>query len=168
MNGKYEAYSITSDNNLGKELSLGKNATVTPYGGLEVIYVTRPTFTEKGLESLEVKGNDAWSVKPKVGVELKASTNESKNGWKLKGALDVSYGYELADLNEREYAKLTAVEDDYHKLSKPEENKGVLKTKAIVGAEIEDRYGIFLTGEYSVGEHSQDDYRAGVTLKAVF
>nr|MBP9479246.1 hypothetical protein [Sebaldella sp.] len=77
-------------------------------------------------------------------------------------------GYELADLNEREYAKLTAVEDDYHKLSKPEENKGVLKTKAIVGAEIEDRYGIFLTGEYSVGEHSQDDYRAGVTLKAVF
>ena len=168
MNGKYEAYSITSDNNLGKELSLGKNATVTPYGGLEVIYVTRPTFTEKGLESLEVKGNDAWSVKPKVGVELKASTNESKNGWKLKGALDVSYGYELADLNEREYAKLTAVEDDYHKLSKPEENKGVLKTKAIVGVEIEDRYGIFLTGEYSVGEHSQDDYRAGVTLKAVF
>ena len=168
MNGTYEAYSITSDNNLGREISLGKNASITPYGGLEATYMIRPTFTESGLERLKVEGNDAWSVKPKVGIELKASTNESKNGWKLKGALDVSYGYELANLNEREYASLNAVEDSYHKLSKPEEERGMLKTKAVIGAEIEDRYGIFLTGEYSVGEQNQDDYRTGVTLKAVF
>ena len=168
MNGKYEAYSITSDNNFGRELSLGKNASITPYGGLEATYMIRPTFSESGLESLEVEGNDAWSVKPKVGIELKASTNESKNGWKLKGALDISYGYELADLNEREYASLTAIEDSYHKLSKPEENRGVVKTKAIIGTEIENRYGIFLTGEYSIGNNNEDDYRAGVTLKAVF
>ena len=168
MNGMYESYSITSDNNLGREISLGKNASVTPYGGLEATYMTRPTFTEDGLESLEVKGNDAWSVKPKLGVELKAETNESKNGWKLKGALDVAYEYELADLNEREYARLTAIEDGYHKLSKPQNDKGTIRTKAILGAEIEDRYGIFLTGDYSIGEHDQDEYRAGVTLKAVF
>ena len=168
MNGTYEAYSITSDNNLGRELSLGKNASITPYGGLEATYMIRPTFTESGLESLKVEGNDAWSVKPKVGIELKVSTNESKNGWKLKGALDVSYGYELANLNEREYASLNAVEDSYHKLSKPEEERGTLKTKAVIGAEIEDRYGVFLTGEYGIGNSDQDDYRAGVTLKAVF
>ena len=168
MNGTYESYSITSDNNLGKEISLGKNASVTPYGGLEATYVTRPSFTEDGLESLEVKGNDAWSVKPKLGVELKASTNESKNGWKLKGALDVTYEYELADLNEREYARLTAIENDYHKLSKPQNDKGTIRTKAIIGAEIEDRYGIFLTGDYSFGGKDEDEYRAGVTLKAVF
>ncbi len=168
MNGSYESYSITSDNNLGREISLGKNASITPYGGLEATYMTRPTFTEDGLESLEVKGNDAWSVKPKLGVELKAETNESKNGWKLKGALDVAYEYELADLNERENARLTAIENDYHKLSKPQDDKGTIRTKASIGVEIEDRYGIFLTGDYSVGEHNQDEYRAGVTLKAVF
>ncbi|MBP9477166.1 MAG: autotransporter domain-containing protein [Sebaldella sp.] len=168
MNGTYESYSITSDNNLGKELSLGKNASITPYGGIRAMYVTRPSFNESGLESLEVKGNDAWSVKPKVGIELKASTNESKNGWKLKGALDVAYEYELADLNERESARLTAVESDYHKLSKPEDDKGVIRTRASIGVEVEDRYGIFLTGDYSIGQHNQDDYRAGITLKAVF
>ena len=42
-----------------------------------------------------------------------------KKQWKLKGAVDVAYGYELGDLNEREYAKLVNVETDYHKLSKP-------------------------------------------------
>ena len=168
MNGSYESYSITSDNNLGKEISLGKNASVTPYGGLEATYVVRPSFTEDGLESLEVKGNDAWSVKPKLGVELKAETNESKKGWKVKGTLDLAYEYELADMNEREYARLTAIEDDYHKLSKPQNDKGTVTTKAAIGAEIENKYGIYLTGDYSLGEKDQDEYRVGVTLKAVF
>ena len=103
-----------------------------------------------------------------MGIELKASTNESKNGWKLKGTLDFSYEYELADLNEREKARLVAIEDGYHDLSKPEDENGRFKTKASVGVEVEDRYGIFLTGDYSIGEHNQDDYRAGITLKAVF
>ena len=169
MNGTYETYSITSNNKFGKELSLGKNVSFTPYGGLDVTYMTRPAFSEDGLEALEVKGNDAWSVKPKAGVELKAELPlGEKKQWKLKGAVDVTYGYELGDLNEREYAKLVNVETDYHKLSKPEEEKGGLTTKAIIGAEIEDRYGVFLTGEYITGTDSENEYRAGVTLKAVF
>ena len=169
MNGTYETYSITSDNKFGKELSLGKNASIMPYGGLDATYMTRPTFSEDGLEALEVKGNDAWSVKPKAGVELKAELPlGEKKQWKLKSAVDVAYGYELGDLNEREYAKLVNLETDYHKLSKPEEEKGVLSTKAIIGAEIEDRYGIFLTGEYKTGNNSENEYRAGLTLKAVF
>ena len=132
------------------------------------MYVTRPSFEEKGLEKLQVEGNDAWSVKPRAGIEFKASTNESKNGWKLKGALDITYEYELANLNTQEKARLVSLEDEYHNLAKPEEENGRLRTKVVIGTEIEDRYGIFLTGEYSIGEHSQDDYRAGVTLKAVF
>ena len=168
MNGFYETYSITSDNKLGKEVLGGKNVSITPYAGLKAMYVTRPSFEEKGLEKLQVEGNDAWSVKPKVGFEFKASTNESKNGWKLKGALDITYEYELANLNTQEKARLVSLEDEYHNLAKPEEENGRLRTKVVIGTEIEDRYGIFLTGEYSIGEHSQDDYRAGVTLKAVF
>ncbi|MCP1224738.1 autotransporter domain-containing protein [Sebaldella sp. S0638] len=169
LNGTYETYSISSNNKLGKELSLGKNASITPYSGLDVTYMTRPTFSEDGLEALEVQGNDAWSVKPKAGVELKGEMAlGEKNQWKLKGALDVAYGYELGDLNEREYAKLVNVETDYHKLSKPEKEKGVLSTKAAIGVEVEDRYGIFLTGEYKTGNNNENEYRAGVTLKAVF
>ncbi|MBP9478891.1 MAG: autotransporter domain-containing protein [Sebaldella sp.] len=169
MNGSYETYSITSDNRLGKEFELSKNTSFTPYGGFRVMYVTRPTFDESGLERVQVEGNDAWSVKPRAGVELKASIPlGNKTSWALKGALDFGYEYELADLNEREKARLIAVEDGYHDLAKPEDKNGKFTTKAILGAEIQDRYGIFINGEYSIGDNSQEDYRAGVTLKAVF
>ncbi len=169
MNGSYETYSITSDNILGREIALGKKASIAPYGAFRAMYVTRPDFSERGLEALEVEGNDAWSAKPRAGVELKGAVPLGEaSGWQLKGALDIAYEYELADLNEREYAKLVSVEDSYHKLAKPEDEKGTFRTKASVGVEIEDRYGIFVTGDYSVGNGNQDDYRVGVTLKAVF
>ena len=44
----------------------------------------------------------------------------------------------------------------------------MFRAKALIGVEVEDRYGLFLTGEYMTGNDDQDDYRAGVTLKAVF
>ena len=169
LNGSYETYSITSNNILGKELNIGKNTSITPYGGLRAMYVTRPDFEEKGLEKLEVEGNDAWSVKPKLGVELKTSIPLGNlNAWKLKGALDLGYEYELANLNEREKARLAAIEDGYHKLAKPDEEKGAFRGGASIGVEVEDRYGIFLTGEYKAGNDKQNDYRAGLVLKAVF
>ena len=169
MNGTYETYSITSDNILGKEFKISKDASIMPYGAFRAMYVTRPTFSESGLEKLEVEGNDAWSAKPRAGVEVKGAVPLGKNsGVKLKGTLDVAYEYELADLNERERAKLIAVENDYHKLSKPQDEKGTFRTKAALGVEVEDRYGIFITGEYFTGDNKENDYRAGVTLKAVF
>ena len=169
MNGTYETYSITSDNILGKKIELSKNTSITPYGAFRVMYAVRPSFEENGDESLQVDGNDAWSVKPRVGVALKGAVPFGKtSGWELKGALDIGYEYELADLNEREYARLTGVEDKYHKLSKPESEEGTFKTRAEIGVEITDRYGIFINGEYSIGNNDRDDYRAGVTLKAVF
>ncbi len=169
MNGTYETYSITSDNILGKEFELGKKASIMPYGAFRAMYVTRPTFNESGLEALEVEGNDAWSAKPRAGIELKGALPlGTTSGWQLKGALDVAYEYELADLNEREKARLIAIEDGYHNLSKPQDEEGTFRTRASVGVEVEERYGIFLTGEYSTGNNKENDYRTGVTFKAVF
>ncbi len=167
MDGSYETYSITSDNILGKEFGLGKRASIMPYGAFKAMYVVRPDFNENGLEALEVKGNDAWSAKPRAGVELKGAIPLGV-AWQLKGTIDLAYEYELADLNEREKARLVAIEDGYHKLSKPEDENGIFRTKAALGVEVADRYGIFLTGEYSTGNDKDDDYRAGVTLKVVF
>ena len=138
-----------------------------PYGAFRAMYVTRPTFEEKGLEALEVEGNDAWSAKPRAGVELKGAVPLGTN-WQLKGVLDFAYEYELANLNEKEKARLIAIEDGYHDLAKPEEENGQFKTRAALGLEVNERYGIFINGEYTFGEHNQDEYRAGVTLKAVF
>ena len=92
----------------------------------------------------------------------------AKKAWKVKGTLDLAYEYELADINKREYARLTALEDDYHKLSKPEDEEGAFRSKASIGVEVENRYGIFITGEYVTGSNDKEDYRAGVSLKAVF
>lgn len=167
INGHYETYSVTLDNNIGREIELNKNNTLIPYAGLKLAYLVRPGFTEKGLEALQIQGNNSWNVKPEVGVEFKTSTNEFKNGWKLKGTLDLSYGYELVD-NNSERARLTAIEDDHHNLATSRDENGTLKTKAIIGAEIEDKYGIFLTGEYLTGNSNKNDYKAGLTLKAVF
>ena len=169
MNGTYETYSITSDNILGKKFEIGKKTSIMPYGAFRAMYVTRPTFSESGLESLEVEGNDAWSVKPRAGLELSGSLPlGSKAVWQLKGTLDFAYEYELADLNEREKARLTAIESDYHKLAKPQDEKGTFRTKGMLGIAVEDRYGLFLTGEYSTGNNKEDDYRTGLILKAVF
>jgi outer membrane autotransporter protein len=152
---------------LGKEFGIGKRASIMPYGAFRAMYVTRPTFDESGLERLEVEGNDAWSAKPRAGVEIKGEAPIGK-AWKVKGTLDLAYEYELADLNEREKARLIAIEDGYHKLSKPEDEKGTFRTKASIGVEVEDKYGIYVTGEYLTGEDKENDYRAGVSLKAVF
>ena len=169
MNGTYETYSITSDNIAGKEFQLNKNTSIMPYGALAGMYVTRPSFEESGLEALEVKGNDAWSIKPRIGMELKAAIPLGANeNWKLKGSVDLFYEYELADLNEQESAKLLAVEENYHKLAKPEDNKGRIATRAMIGVEMNDRYGIFLTGAYSADGNEKDEYRAGVDFKIAF
>ena len=168
MDGTFETYSLTFDNSLGKEFKIGKNSSVTPYGGLRAMYAVRPSFTESGLEALEVDGNDAWSVKPRAGVEVKGEMPLGPRGWKAKATLDLAYEYELANLNEREKARLVAIEDGYHNLSKPEEEKGAFRSKASVGVEVEEKYGIFMTGEYVTGDNNQEDYRVGISLKAVF
>ena len=63
---------------------------------------------------------------------------------------------------------MTLIEPDYHQLSKPEKEEGRFRTKGLVGVEVEDRYGVFLTGDYSIGNGDQDEYRAGLTFKAAF
>ena len=120
-------------------------------------------------EGIEVQRNDAWSVKLKAGVELKETVPlEATEKQQLKGSLDTACEYELADLNESEYTKSKVVNRDYYKLSKPEEEKETFRTKSSFGVEVEDKYGIFITGEYRTGGGSKEDYRAGRTLKATF
>ena len=71
-------------------------------------------------------------------------------------------------MNKEEKASLGVLEDGYHKLAQSADDKGKIKTGGMIGVELQDRYGIFLTGEYKTGNDGQDDYRAGVLLKAVF
>lgn len=167
MNSRFETYLISSENTIGKNIKFGKSIVLVPYSGFKATYMIRPDFQETGLEALEVKENESWSLKPRVGIEIKGIKSiGKKEHWKLRGEVDLAYEYELGDLNKKEEARLIAVSEEFHSLSKPQNEKGIFKTKAMIG--VENKYGIFVTGEYSAGKGKSDNYKAGVELKISF
>ena len=170
LNSNYNVYGVSSLNELGKELEINKNAKITPYVGLELGYMMHPSFEEKGgAESLKVDSNDAYSVKPNIGVRLDGEKEFGvTSSWKLKGNIGVGYEYELGNMNNQEKASLTSIEDGYHELAKAAEDKGRIKTSGYAGVELKETYGIYITGEYGIGQDKQEDYKIGVSLKAMF
>ena len=71
-------------------------------------------------------------------------------------------------MNNQEKASLTSIEDGYHELAKAAEDKGRIKTSGYAGVELKETYGIYITGEYGIGQDKQEDYKIGVSLKAMF
>ena len=170
LNSNYNVYGVSSLNELGKDIEISRNTKVTPYVGLELGYMVHPSFEEKGgPESLKVNSNDAYSVKPNIGVRLDGEKEFGKtSSWKVKGNIGVGYEYELGNMNSQEKASLTTLEDGYHDLAKAAEDKGRIKTSGYAGVELKETYGIYVTGEYGIGENNQEDYKVGITLKAMF
>jgi hypothetical protein len=170
MKSDYNVYGVSSLNEIGRDIELGKNFKLIPYTGLELGYMTHGSFEEDGgAERLKVDSNDGYSVKPSVGMRLEAEKGFGSSGsWKVKGNVGVAYEYELGDMNKEEKASLGVLEDGYHKLAQSADDKGKIKTGGMIGVELQDRYGIFLTGEYGTGNDSREDYKVGVSFKASF
>ena len=170
FNGTYETYNIENNNIIGREIKINNNTTVMPYGGLKLMYVLSSGQTEKGnFEALEVERNDAFSIKPKIAVNIKSEIPVGKKKiWQVKGILDIGYEYELGNLNKQEKARIISVEENYHNLAKPSKEEGQLGTKALIGMEVDNKYGFFLTGEYFTGGDSREDYKFGIEMKASF
>ena len=82
--------------------------------------------------------------------------------------IGVGYEYELGDTNSTERAGFDTISSEKFDLGESGEDKGKFITNGGVGIEFQDRYGIFMTGEYGIGNSEKDEYRVGVTLKAVF
>ena len=170
LNSNYNVYGVSSLNELGKDLEINRNMKVTPYVGLELGYMMHSSFEEKGgVESLKVDSNDAYSVKPNIGVRLEGEKEfGATSSWKVKGNIGVGYEYELGNMNNQEKASLTSIEDGYHELAKVAEDKGRIKTSGYAGVELKGAYGIYVTGEYGIGQDDQEDYKLGLSLKAMF
>ena len=43
-----------------------------------------------------------------------------------------------------------------------------IKTNGIAGVELKDRYGIFLTGEFGIGNSNKEECKVGVSFKVLF
>ncbi|WP_435307854.1 autotransporter domain-containing protein [Sebaldella termitidis] len=170
LKSDYNVYGVSMLNEAGKEFEIGKNLKIMPYASLELGYMEHDDFEESGgMEALDLEKNSGYSVKPELGLKLESEKELGNNSeWKIKGTVNIGYEYELGDMNNEEKAKLDVIEEGYHKLNKVSDDKGKFKTAGVVGVEIKDRYGIFLTGEYKISDKGEEDYRAGLSLKAVF
>ena len=169
MKSDYNVYGVTLLNEVGKSFEAGNNVKITPFAGLEVGYMTHEGFEESGgPESLKIDSNNGYSIKPSIGVKLEGEKAINNLDWKLKGNIGAAYEYELGNMNRQEKATLDTIEEGYHKLAQPSEDKGSINTAATIGMEFQDRFGIFLTGEYKISDDSENDYRVGMTFKTVF
>ena len=170
MKSDYNVYGLSSLNEIGKDFEIGRGVKVVPYTGLELGYMTHASFEESGgAESLKVESNDAYSIKPNIGVRLDGEKEfGATSSWKLKGNIGLGYEYELGNMNNQEKASLSLIEDGYHSLAKPTEDKGKIKTSGYAGVELKGVYGVYVTGEYGLGNDGQEDYKIGLSLKASF
>ncbi|MCP1224737.1 autotransporter domain-containing protein [Sebaldella sp. S0638] len=170
MKSDYNVYGISSLNEIGKDIEIGRNVKLVPFTGLELGYMAHESFEETGgAESLNVESNDGYSIKPSIGLRLEAEKSLGSNSdWKIKGNIGAAYEYELGNMNRQEKASLSVIEEGYHKLAQTAEDKGKIKTGGTIGVELKDRYGIFLTGEYGAGNDNKEDYKVGVSFKAAF
>ena len=170
LESNYNVYGVSSLNELGKDLNLGENVKIVPYVGLELGYMMHPSFEESGSsEKLKIDSNDAYSIKPNLGVRFEGEKTLGKQAnWKIKGNIGIGYEYELGDMNKREKVSLAIIEDGFHYLAESEEENGMVKTSAYFGVESHEKYGVYVTGEYGIGDNSKEDYKLGVVLKATF
>jgi hypothetical protein len=169
LSGDYSAYGITSLNEVAKEFKPAKNFKIEPYMGLELGYTLHTDFEESGgAERLKIDNNDIYSIKPNTGVRFEGTKEfGSNNNWQLKMNLGVGYEYELGNTNKQEKAGFSALDTDYYSLAKPADEKGKFKTNGLVGVELKERYGIYVTGEYGIGK-DDEDYKVGISFKAAF
>ena len=130
----YNVYGISSLNEIGKDIEMGRNVKLVPFTGLELGYMVHEGFEEKGeAGSLKVKKNNGYSIKPSIGLRLEVEKGFGSNAdWKVKGNIGAAYEYELGNMNRQEKASLSVIEEGYHKLAQTAEDNGKIKTSGIV------------------------------------
>ena len=170
FNSDYQVYGVTLLNEAEKEISVNRNIKLKPYVGLELGYMTHGSFDENGSgEKLSVDSNDGYSVKPNLGIRVEGSREfGAASEWKIKGNLGIGYGYELGEMNNQERAKVNLLENNYHNLAKPSDDKGEMKVQGSVGIDLMERYGLYITGEYGIGDKEKEEYNIGIGFKMTF
>ena len=132
----YNAYGFSIKNEISKTYELGENGTIKPYGTLKLGYGNFERIKEKdGTFKLDVKGNNYYSVKPSVGVEV-AYTKEITDKTKLKASLDLAYEHELGKIDHKKNEIKYVDTNRTYKLSAKDENRGNFRSGVKVGMEI--------------------------------
>ena len=162
---KYYTYGLGVKNQVTKSFRLSEDFTLSPYAALNLEYGRMTKIKEKSGEvRLEVKSNDYFSVRPKIGAELDYKAYFGRKT--LKVGVSVAYENELGRVaNPKNKARVGYTTAGWYDLrGEKEDRRGNVKTDLNIGVD-NQRVGITANVGYDTKGHNA---RAGVGLRVIF
>ncbi|KDE67629.1 membrane protein, partial [Fusobacterium necrophorum BFTR-2] len=163
---KYWSYGFAINNEVSKSFRTGESTFIKPYGELKLEYGRFQKIKEKDGEiRLEVKENDYYSVKPKIGVEA-GYLHQFGNGISFKTSFGVSYENELGQVADtKNKARVAYTNADYFALpGEKEDRRGNLRTDLNLGLNNE-AYGVTANIGYDT---KGNKVRGGLGVRVIF
>ena len=164
----YVSYGIGITNEIAKEFGsvTGSGFSYKPYASVRVEYGRFTDIEEKGDMALEVKGNDYYSIRPEIGMQVKYSQPVFSGKTNFVAGFGVAVENELGKIGDAENkARISGVYGNYYKLKGEKENrKGNLKTDLSIGLD-NRRIGFAINVGYDT---KGENLRGGISFRGMF
>ena len=161
----YWTYGAAFKTDIGYDIRMSERTHLRPYGALKMEYGRFSDINEdRGEIRLKVKGNDYFSVRPEVGMELKyvqplgVRTN-------LSVGLFAAYENEIGKLNKLNQAKVRYTSADWYNLrNEKEDRRGNGKFDVNIGVD-NTKFGVTVNAGYDT---KGNNVRGGIGFRAVY
>ena len=161
----YTTYGVALKNEIGKDFRTGTRTSIRPYGALNMEYGRYSDIKETGPMSLEVQGNDYFSVQPELGISFNYSQPVGTKS-QFKANLTAAYTNEIGKVNDvRNKAKLKGTTTDYYELrGDKEDRKGNGKFDLNIGFD-NTKFGVTVNAGYDT---KGNNIRGGIGFRAIY
>ena len=161
----YTTYGAALKNEIGYNIRTSARTSIRPYGALSMEYGRYSDIKEKGPMSLEVQGNDYFSVQPELGVSFNYTQPLGVKS-QFKASLTAAYTNELGKVNDvRNKARLRGTTADYYELrGDKEDRRGNGKFDLNIGFD-NTRFGVTFNAGYDT---KGSNVRGGLGFRAIY
>ena len=161
----YTTYGAALKNELGYNIRTSARTSIRPYGALSMEYGRYSDIKEKGPMSLEVQGNDYFSVQPELGVSFNYIQPVGVKS-QFKASLTAAYTNELGKINDvRNKARLRGTTADYYELrGDKEDRRGNGKFDLNIGFD-NTRFGVTFNAGYDT---KGSNVRGGLGFRVIY
>jgi len=161
----YSTYGAALKNELGYNIRTSARTSIRPYGALSMEYGRYSDIKENGPMSLEVQGNDYFSVQPELGVSFNYIQPIGVKS-QFKASLTAAYTNELGKVNDvRNKARLKGTTADYYELrGDKEDRRGNGKFDLNIGFD-NTRFGVTFNAGYDT---KGSNVRGGLGFRVIY
>ena len=161
----YTTYGVALKNELGYNIRTSARTSIRPYGALGMEYGRYSDIKENGPMSLEVQGNDYFSVQPELGVSFNYIQPVGVKS-QFKASLTAAYTNELGKVNDvRNKARLKGTTADYYELrGDKEDRRGNGKFDLNIGFD-NTRFGVTFNAGYDT---KGSNVRGGLGFRVIY